>query len=348
MPLQGWHLPLLTDPVFLPLQPLLQRSLLLALPKRLLGLLRLPTVPAPQVLVACSQADGIPQGLMVSRCLNRRGSSWAVQHLKLALDGPVRTTAIALLREQISRVPDAGSWIVAVSSLDQDRLGLLRELGFQPLRWERLWRWDQAPGASAMSQLSGSAGGSVPGPVGDLQLRSLQRRTAPLQWHLEQAACPPQLRQLLDRRVDDLLDDSRAGWMLVDPCRRQAVAGIRLLVHSGDGGQEATFAVHPLWLAALGPATQLLLEQARQKAGQAIVLSVDSQDGPLHQWLEAAGAEPWGERVLMVRSVWRRQIRHPAPSVALRLGAVLEQWQPPRPIPTPSLRQPGPGQLLPR
>ena len=35
-PLQGWHLPLLDDPAFLPLQPLLQRTLLLAVPERLI------------------------------------------------------------------------------------------------------------------------------------------------------------------------------------------------------------------------------------------------------------------------------------------------------------------------
>lgn len=325
-PLQGWHLPLLVDPAFVPLQPLLQRCLLEALPQRLLQLLRLPAVPAPQVLVAADQADGRPLGLLVSRCLNRRGTCWSVQHLCLATGARIRTTAQALLKAQIQRVTEASSWIVSVSSLDQDRLGLLRELGFQPLRCERLWRWDQLPGVQ-------------PQPCPDLQLRPLQRRNAALHWHLEQAACPPQLRQLLDRRVDDLLDDSRAGWMLVDPCRRQAVAGVRLLVHSREAGQEAVFAVHPLWLQSLGPAVLNLLELAREKAHEAITIRVDNQDTALNQWLEAAGAEALGERVLMVRSIWRRQSRHPVTTVALRLGAVLEQWQPPRPIPTPALPQ---------
>ena len=89
----------------------------------------------------------------------------------------------------------------------------------------------------------------------------------------------------------------------------------------------------------LGPLVQTLLELAREKAGEAITLSVDRQDTTLNQWLEAAGAEALGERVLMVRSVWRRQIRHPLTTVGLRLGAVLEQWQPRRPIPTPALPQ---------
>lgn len=337
MPLQGWHLPLLIDPAFVPLQPLLQRCLLEALPQRLLQLLRLPVLPAPQVLVAADPASGSPLGLLVSRCLNRRGTCWSVQHLLLATGVRPRTTAQALLKAQIQRVTQASSWIVSVSSLDQERLGLLRELGFQPLRCERLWRWDQPPD-----------GRPQPLPDVDLQLRSLQRRSAALHWHLEQAACPPQFRQLLDRRVDDLLDDSRAGWMLVDPCRRQAVAGVRLLEHSREEGQEVAFAVHPLWLQSLGPAVQSLLELAREKARDAIILRVDTQDTVLNQWLEAAGAEALGERVSMVRSIWRRQSRAPVTTVALRLGAVLEQWQPPRPIPTPALPQRQEGLPVPR
>jgi hypothetical protein len=39
-PLAAWHLPLLGDPAFVPLHPLLQRAVLLQLPERLLQLLR--------------------------------------------------------------------------------------------------------------------------------------------------------------------------------------------------------------------------------------------------------------------------------------------------------------------
>lgn len=335
-PLQGWHLPLLTDPAFLPLQPLLQRCLLTALPQRLLQVLPLPLSPAAQVLVASLSAEGLPQGLLVSRPLNRRGSCWLVQHLRLTADAPMRATALALLKAQIERITSASSWILPVPSLDQERLALLRELGFQPLRSEAVWQWRS------------SDSGAVPLPSGtaDLQLRPLQRRQAALYWHLEQAACPPQLRQLLDRRLDDLLDDSRCGWMLVDPCRSTAVAGIRLLAQGREDGLNACLSVHPLWLSTLGPSVQALLDLAAEKAGGSISFAVDRQDSGLNQWLQDAGADRLGEQVLMVRSVWRRQVRHPVTSVALRLGAVLEQWQPPRPVPTPALPERPGGELV--
>ena len=113
---------------------------------------------------------------------------------------------MALLREAIQRTTGATSWIASAASLDTDRQAQLREQGFQPLRTDRIWRW----------QPQGRVAPPIPS---ELQLRRLQRRSGPLLWHLEQAACPAQLRQLLDRRPEDLLDQSQnRGWMLLDPC----------------------------------------------------------------------------------------------------------------------------------
>ena len=201
-PLQGWHLPLLDDPAFLPLQPLLQRTLLLALPEQLLTALTSRRPLTAQVLVAL-QRQGLTRqlalGLIVCRRLNRSGTCWQVQHLRLALAATEGSALTGdLLRQAIGRVKGAASWIATASSLDTPRLATLREQGFQPQRTDRLWRW-QIPADRA-----------APAAPADLQLRPLNRRTAPLLWHLEQATCPAHLRQLQDRRIEDLLDQSRS------------------------------------------------------------------------------------------------------------------------------------------
>ena len=149
-PLQGWHLPLLDDPAFLPLQPLLQRALLLAVPERLITAVASHRPLVPQALVAW-QRDGRGRqhalGLILSRRLNRSGSCWQVEHLRLALrppadgQGPSRQEVCAgLLREAIQRGRGAASWIAVAASVDDDRLASLREQGFQPQRTDRLWR----------------------------------------------------------------------------------------------------------------------------------------------------------------------------------------------------------------
>ena len=328
-PLAGWHMPLLNDPAYLPLHPLLQRAVLLTMPQRLLQLLSSQPSLGPQVLVALRQQT--PQGLIVSRRLNRSGSCWQVQHLRLSATTARRELAGTLLREAIRRGRGASSWIATASSLDRDRLAVLREQGFQPLRTDRLWRWPPThPG-------SGDAAG--------LELRPLNRRTAPELWHLEQAACAAQLRQLLDRRVEDLLAQSHGrGWMLFDPCREQAVAAVRWIGDHAGGGHDVKLTVHPGWQHLFGDATALLLSQAQRSfaEGHALWLGCDVSQESGQRWLAQSGAEERGERVLMARSVWRRQeLRAPAQLAARRLEAVWEQWQPRRqPMPTPV----GPGQ----
>ncbi|MEA5423244.1 hypothetical protein [Synechococcus sp. CCY9202] len=331
-PLQPWHLPLLDDPAFLPLQPLLQRAVLLALPARLIHALTPRQPLAPQVLVATRMLFGasLPLGLVVVRPLNRTGSCWQVQHLRLArgLEGDPgrRCVAVALLREAIQRTTGATSWIASAASLDTDRQAQLREQGFQPLRTDRIWRWQPQ--------------GQAPQPIpSELQLRRLQRRSGPLLWHLEQAACPAQLRQLLDRRPEDLLDQSQnRGWMLVDPCRDQAVAGVRWLGDHPGGGHDVELSVHPGWVELVGPATELLLQRlaAELTPTEPLWLACDKTQPSPHQWLEHLGAEACGERILMARSVWRRQERAVVHPAMKRLTALLEPLQPRRrPVPSP-------------
>ncbi len=331
--LQGWHLPLLGDPAFLPLQPLLQRSLLLAVPDRLLSAVRRRQPLTSNALVALQSLPGGEQrvlGLIVCRRLNRSGSSWQVEHLRLPLSAADpsspgrREISSALLREAIQRARSAASWFATASSVDSSRLGLLREQGFQPQRTDQLWRWCPDPNAPA-----------APLPAG-LQLLRLHRGSAALLWHLEQATCPAQLRQLLDRSIEDLLDQSGSrGWMLVDGARNEAVAAVRWLSDRPDGGLRVELSVHPLWQHLLGAPCERLL-QALASGTTPMWLTCEVGDRARQQWLCGLGAEPQQEVVLMARSVWRRQGASPARLGVARLEAVLEQFQPRRrPLPTP-------------
>ncbi len=298
-------------------------------PQQLLGFLRSHQRQAPQVLVALQ--DNAALGLIITRQLNRSGCCWQVQHLRIAADGQRRQLSQQLLREAILRARGATSWIATSSSLDNDRLAALREQGFQPLRTERLWRLAR-PGAVASER--------TPEGSPDPALRPLNRRTAWALFQLEQAACPAQLRQLLDRSSDDLLDQSHGrGWLLLDAARNQAVAGLRWLGEHPGGGHDLELTVHPGWHHLIGAGTDRLLTQAHQAlgSGDPLWLRTDVGHRDLESWLQKRGAEPRGERVLMARSVWRRQeLPAPARQAARRLEAMLEQLQPRRrPLPTP-------------
>jgi hypothetical protein len=155
-------------------------------------------------------------------------------------------------------------------------------------------------------------------------------------WQLEQAALPAQLRQLLDRRVDDLLDQSeRPSLMLLDTNRQQAVAGARRLRPGSRDIPELELSLHPGWQHLLGEPLQLLLEQSSSGLGEVLIRS-DVFNHEHNQWLQSLGMAPEGEEVVMARSVWRRHAPQTTPVVSRKLEAVLGQLQPgQKPIPTP-------------
>ena len=331
-PLKAWHLPLLQDGDYDDLIPLLQRALLLQGPERLLHILAPRPSLAPDVLVAHRDPQQ-PLGVVVSERFNRSGSCWQLQHLRSGAGclqaGEAGRMAIeaALVRAAIQRSRGAASWIATSASGDTVRLAALRQLGFQPLRRETLWRWEPPADAPQLDPQS------LPS---DLELSRLTRRTAASLWQLEQAVLPAQLRQLLDRSVDDLLDQSeQPSLMLMDRNRRQAVAGARRLRQGHRNVLEIELSLHPGWTHLLGQPLQLLLEQCGAGTDQVLV-RCDSLDPARAAWLHQLGMAPEGEEVLMARSVWRRHAPQQTQAMAQRLEAVLGQLQPrQRPIPTP-------------
>lgn len=329
--LQGWHLPLLQDPAFLPLLPQLQRTLIRELPDRLLGAV-LPAFPSgPSVHVALlrlpAQAPE-PLGLIVTRRLNRRGTCWEVDHLAMAqrrqpLAPAEPEVAEALMRVAIQSTKGVSSWIATASMLDGQRQAFLRAQGFQQVRSDQLWQWLPR--------------GEAPALPPDLRGQPLTRQSASLLWHLEQSCCPAHLRQLFDRRIEDLLDQSRGcGWLLVDQGRNEAVAAIRHQIHHPEVGLVAELSLQPGRDDLYGAPGEWLLHRLA-RSGSPLVLRADREDGARVAWLESLGASLLGEQMLMARTVWRRQEAAPVRQASLRLEAMLDQWQPsPRSLPTPA------------
>lgn len=326
-PLKGWHLPQLSDPAFLPLLPLLQGSLLLALPDRLLSSLEAPGPRRHRVVVALAPGASTILGLVVSRPTNRRRSCWQICHLRLASEGLASVSrldlAAALVRGAISLNQSAASWVARASGLDLTRLAALRDNGFQPQLREEVWSW--RPTANPVPQEDLPKG---------FQLHRLHHRLLAHLWHLEQATTPAPLRHLLDRRLEDLRGPGPT-WVVLDRSRDQAVACLRDLGAHGDGGRDLELRVHPGRSDGLAPVMNVLLAQL--SPGETYRIRTDRSDRAQRLWLEGIGAQAQGDEVVMARSVWRRQTsRHPTRSVG-RLEAVFQQLQPGRvPLPTPS------------
>jgi len=124
--------------------------------------------------------------------------------------------------------------------------------------------------------------------------------------------------------------------LLVDQSRNEAVAAIRHQIHHPEVGVVAELSLQPGRDDLCGaPAVWLLHQLAR--SGDAPMVRVDREDGARQAWLDSLGASLLDERILLARTVWRRQEAAPARQAALRLEAMLEQWKPaPRSLPTPA------------
>ena len=98
--------------------------------------------------------------------------------------------------------------------------------------------------------------------------------------------------------------------------------------------------MQPGWEHLYNPALAQLLLQFSQQLPEAggLWLRSDPYDSGRLDWLRSIGAELRSERVLMARSLWRRQTA--AVEHNQRLETVLAQLRPrQRPVPTPVLRR---------
>jgi hypothetical protein len=326
--LQGWHLPLLQDPAFLPFLPQLQRALMLELPERLLGTVLPSLANGPVVHVALLRHPSQPTrplGLIVTRRLNRRGTCWEVDHLALAqLREPFAPSepevAEALMRAAIQGATGVSSWIATASILDGQRQAFLRAQGFQQVRSDQLWQWQPH--------------GEPPALPPELRVCPLNRQSAAQVWHLEQSCCPAHLRQIFDRRIDDLLDQSKGcGWLLLDHNRNEAVAAIRHQIHHPEIGVVAELSFQPGRSDLYGAAGEWLLHRlARLNCGRIVMIR------PAMPGWRAWAPASWGNRFSWrARSGGgRRSSQRARPACVWR-----RCWIPGRPLPDPCPHQRG-------
>jgi len=306
-----------------------------------------PVLPlaASHPLVLAARQGNLVLALCSYSPANRRRSCWQLDDLigvALSLSLPRRQVERSLLQEAMNRARGASSWIARVNATNVELLSVLRELGFQPLRQSSLWCPPtgknpsttflndgdrQTPSASSLSRAD------------PLDLVPIDRRHLQLFRHLEQTSCPAPLRELLDRRQNDLLDQcARGSRLLVDRRRQVAVAALRRLPRQWllQGSALTELLYHRPWDSRLDASLERLFMALPEAAARG-VLRVDDPTVDLRRWLVERDFERVGDEVLMARSVWRRQKRLLALPAARRLEEVLGGLQPGRtPLPTPS------------
>lgn len=288
----------------------------------------------PLALVA-SEEQSLRSMLLV-RPHNRQASCWRLELQPLS--PPTAHSQGQLTRELFKLALTGGharsrSWVVRCNANDSVQLGILRELGFQPIRTLRRWRHHPAP----------SSAGQAPWPEGCSWV-SINRQSAALLWALDQASTTSHQRQIVDRHPVDLLDQAGAGSGILLTSGQNpneggppiAIAGL-VRQQRSDGAQVFELLRGPAWDQRLDVALPRLLNQLLERCPQA-TLVCNSEDSVLAQHIDALGWQSIDDDLLLGRSLWRRQTPARRLQASRPLESMLGRLQPQQPpLPTPVL-----------
>tara|TARA_Y100001968_G_scaffold313156_1_gene337058 strand:- start:22895 stop:23971 length:1077 start_codon:yes stop_codon:yes gene_type:complete len=170
-----------------------------------------------------SEAEGKLQGILPTRqprCLvalendellavivlqpnNRKGSSWSISLPELIKEPSYSTLNDVRLKlfQQSFEIDNnvANSWLIRCSSQDQNNLSLLRELGFQPLKALKKFKY----GSNLINNTNIKEKGEL---LSNLSWQTLNKKNAHSLSRLRKSSDSVHLRELLDHQSIDLLD----------------------------------------------------------------------------------------------------------------------------------------------
>ncbi len=270
------------------------------------------------------------------RPYNRRGTCWLVESPTM-ITPPKNSSLRKLNHALLTNVLELGierahSWVIRCPSENLELIGLARELGFQPLKLFQCW----TPSIDQRDKVSTDHLKKLPK---GLVWQGLTKTNAPLLWHLELSSSPSHLRQIVDRQWTDLLSDrTENGYIILaeSESKKAAIAGI---INRGTDGAQSILELlrDQAWDNRLVEALPIVLKKLKIQNPQ-IQIETSHEDEKLNELLSNLGWERIGERILLARSLWKRQLNNKIIYGTRPLESMLERLQPQHPpLPTPSL-----------
>lgn len=289
-----------------------------------------------QPLALVASEDQSLRSLLLSRPHNRQASCWRLELQPLS---PPSQHSQGDLNRALFKLALTGgharsrSWVVRCSASDNVQIGILRELGFQPIRTFRRWR--PQPATTTLHPTPWPQGCSwVP----------INRQSAPLLWALDQASTTSHQRQIVDRHPIDLLDQAGAGSGVLltsgqlpnDGSSPVAIAGL-VRQQRSDDAQVFELLRGPAWDQRLDAALPALVNQLKERCPQA-TLVCNSEDSIVAAQIDSLGWHSMDDELLLGRSLWRRQTQARRLQATRPLESMLGRLQPQQPpLPTPVL-----------
>ncbi|MCS6960567.1 MAG: GNAT family N-acetyltransferase [Pseudanabaenaceae cyanobacterium SKYGB_i_bin29] len=291
------------------------------------------------------EINGEIQGYILVLPVNDSRTTWRVQQIVVS-PGQLYSLGSQLIRHCLEYCWEARMWLAEVDEQARDTIALCRQNGFQPLAHLTTWVIP-APVLAALQEHTPALPNLYP--IGNVD--------APLLYQLENAAMPPQIRQVYDWGVQDfrhnplvkfwhhsqlfLSQRQEITGYVYESQRKAAIASFRLLLQRVKEDQSAThqlqLTVHPAytWLypEMIAQVAQIVIRH-RPAAQDALTLVSADYQPEREDYLEKIGATRLGQKVLLARSVWHK-VRETKPVLeGLQLSRVLSSLQPAqKPVP---------------
>ena len=263
---------------------------------------------------------------------NRKGTCWQISPPQLIDDFSNNSREIILqtfssaIKLEETR---ANSWIIKCNVSDLDQIAAARELGFQPLKIYNSWVYKNKTKNDKNNQLILPDG---------LEWQQIQGSNAQLLWPLEKAGQSPLLRNILDRNWLDILDQkNRLCGMLINNSNKKDIA-ILGIINELTIENEKIFKIlkDTSWDSRFDNLIISLLDRINNVFHDAS-FEVSSDDIQLNKFLAENNMKIENEKLLLGKSLWKRQSNKIFNKGAKSIESMIEGLQPQSPpLPTPT------------
>ncbi len=282
------------------LQLMLFRSWLSKLEKKISDLVPLRN---PNCLLALENEK--PIALLVIRPFNLRGTCWTLSFPELLLC-PEEYSYTFIRQNLIAKVLESEnlrtqSWLIKCKATEKDQLDIIRDFGFQPLKFFNCW----SPPNLIQNHTRED---STEEWYKDFEWQELNKVNAHHLLRLQQASESSHLRQLIDHQWRDLLLSNRDYSGVLIPKNKDkpnAIAG--LICRNWSEGQLTIELLRDLaWDERISIVLPGILNNLIRK-GNNLILETSREDEYLTNFLSGLGWVHLDETILLGRSLWRRQ-----------------------------------------
>ncbi len=291
-------------------------------------------IPITQPKSFIALEKGVPRSMLILNPANNKGTCWSVSFVdfyeKPQQHSPQEIKRMLLETVLNDRKNILKNWLIKLNCIEVEQLALAREFGFQPIK--KIKSWSPPEKKTTKKKLGLNL------PVGT-EWQQINKRNASALWRLEQASESIHLRQIIDKESGDLLKQNKSFSGLLLAKTKESSTAIAGLSHKNEieGRVVLQLVRDTAWDRRLINSLPIIIN----KVGSEFVdleIEISSEDNEMANMFTSLGWNFNGEKLLLVRSLWKRQNKKTLIKGKTSLKEIIDKLNPGQsPLPTPSL-----------